>query len=266
MSKQIKKRLARQPAKPKSKLATALDETEYRAAVARCKAAIATISSKQWVLGDEAVLVTKKYGENRLEQFAVDINFHGAACTLARYRSVCLAFRKTKTGGRPLYFAAAQILQGHPDRIKIVTANPKISARAARELMHKGRAETARGNGAQNGAQTNGAKQTATAEQENIRETKGWFKQVVIIANEAIEAAEVRRCTPEQLRDLLAAKLEPDLFATVRQGGEALLALADWLDELFDDAAETLKQEGRVRTSPQPAAVSVQSASVQPAG
>src|SRR6516164_8475124 len=114
----------------------AIDETEYLASVERCKAAIADISGKQWVLGDEAAQITKVYGENRLERFAEDINFPGAACTLGRYRSVCHAF--PKTGGRPRFFASAQILQkaAHDDTIqKIVTANPNISVREARELM-----------------------------------------------------------------------------------------------------------------------------------
>ena len=115
------------------------NETEYLAAVEEGKAIVADVSGKQWALGDLALKVEKKYGENRLEQFVVDINFPGAACTLGRYRSVCLAF--PKTGGRPRFFASTQILQRHDDRIQIVTANPNISVREARELMRKWRAE-----------------------------------------------------------------------------------------------------------------------------
>src|SRR5262249_56131952 len=123
---------------------TDIDEAEYRDAVERGKAACASVSEKQWELGDLAATVTKVYGENRLERFAEDINFPGAPCTLGRYRSVCLAF--PKTGGRPRFFASAQILQkaAHDDTIqKIVTANPNISASEARELMRKRRAEQA---------------------------------------------------------------------------------------------------------------------------
>lgn len=53
------------------------DETEYRAAVEEGKVATADISLKQWVLGDLALKVEKRYGENRLKQFAEDINFPG---------------------------------------------------------------------------------------------------------------------------------------------------------------------------------------------
>jgi hypothetical protein len=91
-----------------TKAPTGIDEAEYLAAVDRCKAAIADISGKQWVLGDEAATVEKRYGENRLEQFAQDINFPGAVCTLKRCRDVCRAFPKGRV--RPRFFASAQIL------------------------------------------------------------------------------------------------------------------------------------------------------------
>jgi len=71
------------------------NEMEYLAAVEEGKAIIADVSGKQWALGDLALKVEKKYGENRLERFAEDINFPGAACTLGRYRPVCVAFPKT---------------------------------------------------------------------------------------------------------------------------------------------------------------------------
>src|SRR5262249_11536586 len=52
------------------------NEPGYKALVVEGKALVATISSKQWVLGDLAdKVVAKNYGENALEQFAEDINF-----------------------------------------------------------------------------------------------------------------------------------------------------------------------------------------------
>jgi hypothetical protein len=118
---------------------TEIDEAEYLVAVKEGKAICATMSGKQWALGDLAAQVIKVYGENRLERFAEDINFPGAACTLGRYRPVCLAF--PKTGPRPTFFASAKVLQKHPDRIRIVTETPDISAHGARKLMSKLRAE-----------------------------------------------------------------------------------------------------------------------------
>jgi hypothetical protein len=113
-------------------------EAEYRAAVEEGKAIIAQLTGKQWELGDLAAKVEKVYGENRLKQFAEDINFPGNHCTLERYRPVCRAF--PKTGVRPRFFASAQVLRKHPDRIQIVTANPEISKGEAREIMRLWRA------------------------------------------------------------------------------------------------------------------------------
>jgi hypothetical protein len=118
---------------------TTPSEAIYQDAVRKGRDAIAVISDKQWILGDLALQVSKVYGENRLERFAEDINFPGAACTLGRYRSVCSAF--PKTGGRPRFFASAQVLQTHPDCLEIVKRNPAISKAAAREEMRKWRAE-----------------------------------------------------------------------------------------------------------------------------
>jgi hypothetical protein len=118
-----------------------IDETEYRAAVEEGRAICAAQSAGQWALGDLAALVTKRYGENRIERFAIDINFHGAPCTLGRYRSVCYAF--PKTGPRPCFFASGKALQTHPDRIQMVTENPNISGDKAREKMRRWRAEQA---------------------------------------------------------------------------------------------------------------------------
>ena len=114
-------------------------EAEYRAAVEAGKAIVASISGKQWELGDLAAEVGKVYGENRLERFAEDINFPGAACTLRRYAVVCRAFPEKR--GRPRFFASAQVLAAHPNCEAIVEANPDISKKQAREIMRLWRAE-----------------------------------------------------------------------------------------------------------------------------
>jgi hypothetical protein len=255
---------------------TDIDEAEYLAAVDRCKAAIADITGKQWVLGDEAATVTKKYGENRLEQFAVDINFSGAACTLGRYRSVCLAF--PKTGGRPRFFASAQILQRHDDRIQIVTANPNISVRVAREIMRQWRAEQPEEDQVEGDdpieeeddtaptpvattstpakeAKAKGAKKTMTEEQAEFNESKRLLSNQVELANELIgEAAGRKKCPAEQRRNLgKAAAMVPASLATMQKAGEEWLAYVDWLKELAAEAKETAIREGRIRTSPKPA-------------
>ena len=248
---------------------TDTNEAEYLAAVKEGKAICATMSGKQWALGDLATQVAKVYGENRLERFAEDINFPGAACTLGRYRSVCLAF--PKTGGRPRFFASAQILQRHDDGIQIVTANPNISVREARELMRKWRAEHPDEDQAEQddlieeegdtgptpgattstpakGAKAKGAKKKGDEEQAKLKETRRVFNIIVGLANDGIDAA--ADVMKEERSDLLKV-IEPRLVEEVRKGGEALIALADWLDEL--EAPDALIRQGHVKTSPKPA-------------
>jgi hypothetical protein len=245
------------------------DEAQYLAAVERCKAVSAAMSDKQWVLGDEAANVAKVYGENRLEQFAVDINFSGSVCTLGRYRSVCLAF--PKTGGRPRFFASAQILQGHPDRIQIVTKNRDVSKHEAREIMRQWRAEhadtdedpaeleededtelTPETNTA-TPRKANGAKEEANGEQkpEWDRDTKGWFNNLVERVRDVIdELNKVMENCEREHRNLLTI-LEPSLLSDVSQKlKEKCAEFEDWVETPLEEAAETLIRKGRVRKTP----------------
>jgi hypothetical protein len=120
---------------------TDTNEAEYLASVERCRAASASASDALWIIADEACTVTKVYGEKRLNQFALDINWPGSPSTLGRMRPVARAF--PKTGARPRFLSSGQVLQTHRDRIAIVTANPNISKAEAREIMRKFRAEQA---------------------------------------------------------------------------------------------------------------------------
>jgi hypothetical protein len=262
--------------------ATASDEIAYDEAVRRGKEIIATVSGKQWELGDLATQVTKKWGENRLEQFAKDINFSGAPCTLGRYRSVCLAF--PKTGGRPLFFGSAQKLQKHPDRIKIVTENPDLSKAEAIELMRKWRAEQngTAGQGDEDEddeveegegdtklkatpppAKTKGAKAKATkkpvnADQADLNESKRLLAKHLQQANDMLATSEARkRCPPEQARNLgKAAAMFPATLQTMEQAKAEYSEYVAWLKKLAAKAKATAVREGRIKTSPEPAASS----------
>jgi len=270
---------------------TDTNEAEYLAAVKEGQAICATMSGKQWALGDLATQVAKVYGENRLERFAEDINFPGAACTLGRYRPVCLAF--PKTGPRPTFFASAKVLQKHPDRICIVTETPDISAHEARKLMSKLRAEQPQSDQADDdqaneddvdddqadeddveeedtaptpgattatpatgkGAKAKGAKKTTTDEQADFNESKRLLSNQVELANEMIGVAETRKKCPAEQRPNLgkAAAMVPASLATMQKAGEEWLEYVAWLKELAAEAKETATREGRIRTSPQPA-------------
>jgi len=234
------------------------NEMEYLAAVEEGKAIIADVSGKQWALGDLALKVEKKYGENRLERFAEDINFPGAACTLGRYRPVCVAF--PKTGPRPTFFASAKVLQKHPDRIRIVTENPDISAHEAREKMRKWRDEqkgtaspTAEADEADDDdleeeaddleatdtepsatveptttptstpAKAKGTKKSISDEQAEFNETKRWLAQELVRANDMIGAAQVRHktYTPKERQNLVKAlAMAPTTLETMEQANK----------------------------------------------
>ena len=97
------------------------------------------MSGQQWVLGDLADKVEKVYGENRLKQFAEDINYRGNVCTLERCRDVCRAF--PKTGADPGFSLRLNCSQHIPVAFEIVERNPDISKAEARELMRQWRAE-----------------------------------------------------------------------------------------------------------------------------
>src|SRR5262245_10401920 len=260
-----------------------IDEAEYLAAVKEGKAICATMSGKQWALGDLAAQVTKVYGENRLERFAEDINFPGAACTLGRYRPVCLAF--PKTGPRPTFFASAKVLQTHRDRIAIIRENPDISAHEARELMRKLRAEQPHADQADDDqadddvdddqadegdvkeqdteptpeattstpAKVRGARQTMTEEQAEFNESKRLLSNQVDLANEMIGVAETRKKCPAEQRPNLgkAAAMVPVSLATMQKAGEEWLEYVAWLKKLAAEAKE--EAEGRIKRSPRPA-------------
>jgi hypothetical protein len=252
-------------------------DINYDDAVRKGKAIVASLSGKQWELGDLTAQVEKAYGENRLEQFAVDINFPGAACTLSRYRSVCVAF--PKTGGRPLFFGSAQKLQTHPDRHQIVRDNPEITKREAIALMHAWRAKQEGTPAAEADddldaaddleatdtepaatppsppAKAKGPKVPISDEQVQLNEVRRLFNIVVGLTNDASDAA--ADVLKEERSDLLKI-IEPRLVKEVRKGAEALMDLCDELDQLLAEAAETLEQEGSVRTSPKPAGESHQ--------
>jgi hypothetical protein len=251
------------------------NEAEYLAAVKEGKAICATMSGKQWALGDLAAQVTKVYGEHRLERFAEDINFPGAACTLERYRSVCLAF--PKSGGRPRFFGSAQVLQGHNGRAEIIRKNPNITKRAARELMrqwHEEQGTTTHAeqsdenkdddtepngggdnnvNSGEKGAKAKGTKREANREQEpdGLRDIRGWFNNQVERVNAVIDELNkvMENCTPEQHN--LLTTLEPTLLLEAfRKGTEKSAKFVDWVETPLEKAADRLIGEGRVKITP----------------
>ncbi len=221
------------------------NEPAYKAAVERCKAASAEITRQQWVHGDEADAVTQKWGEKSLEQFADDINYHGAPCTLGRCRDVCRAWPKNRARAR--FFSSAKILATHPHRWEIVERKPDISKAEAREIMSKWRAEqagtatpaaeadqdddllaeaetenaeqpededliepeedTAPTPTSAKQAKAKGPKKTDTEEEATLKENRSWLNTIVDIARAAIAEAGVIEVTDERSCLHIAAHL-----------------------------------------------------------
>jgi Protein of unknown function (DUF3102) len=85
-------------------------------------------------------------------------------------------------------------------------------------------------------------------EKENLRR---WFNDVVTRASRAMEDGEVansRPLTPER-RQIYQEVVEPTLLPTLRKGGEALIKLADFLDQLFEEASHEDKAPDDAPTS-----------------
>jgi hypothetical protein len=192
---------------------TNADEAQYLATVKEGKAIVASISGKQWALGDLADKVETQYGKNRLAQFAEDINFDGAVSTLERCRDVCRACPDGR--GRPRYFASAQLLATHPDRFEIVKGNPDISQAEAREITRQWREE----------------------------QTKHLLSNQLKQANDIISVAATRKkCTPEERRLLgKAAAAAPEILEIMDKAGDEWLNYVRWLSEAEDEAAKTAK-------------------------
>ena len=83
-----------------------------------------------------------------------------------------------------------------------------------------------------------GEKQKQDQENEWLKDSRKWFKDLVALANEVSRAAGVvDECTHEQ-RDTLLQAVEPRMLMYVRGGGRALFNLANRLAELIGEEVE----------------------------
>ena len=259
----------------------AMPDEEYQKLVAQGQALTASVSGKQWALGDLADKVVTKTGrEDKLKQFAKDINFSGNWCTLERYRIVCRAFPQNR--GRPRFFGSAQILATYPDmeRFALVERDPGISVGKAREIIsawnkaHPGAAspaddelpdedqpeedqpaeDTALSSTARSAparaATAKGLKRTAGEVQadEWLRDTKGWVGKIIVQANAAIELNEIMKCTAEQRRRITLA-IEPELAVEIfEEAAKTYLRFVAWFKKALAEVSDEAKS--RVKTSP----------------
>jgi hypothetical protein len=190
---------------------------DYETAIAEGKEIVAEIESSRdrlMRLGELADAVGRGYGEGRLKRFAKEIGI--AACKLARCRSVYRAWPKEAPA--PKSYAVAQELQAHPDRLELIRRNPDMTKREARQIRRRR------------------VRETRSASDHLREETKRWFRNVVRRAGEAVRDASVADAeVSPNLRQATREAVEPMLLPTLREAAEALIKLADFLEQLTQE-------------------------------
>jgi hypothetical protein len=187
------------------------------ATIAQGRSITADIKSKQksikdlrMQLGQLADQVAKDYGKRSLKRFAAEIGI--AACTLARCRSVFRAW-KAKEAPAPKSYAVAQELQAHPNRAELVSKNPNMTKREAREHVRALRKEQPRDD-------------AAGHRREN---DKRWLRGLVQEARQLLNESKFlddakfleNEVSPE-LQQTLREIIEPTLLPTLQEAGERL--------------------------------------------
>jgi hypothetical protein len=197
---------------------------DFDAAVSEGKEILARAEGDQMRLAELADGIEPRYGDQTLERFAREIGV--AACTLKRRRSVYRAWKDIGAPA-PQCYAVAQELATHPDRANIIRTNPDITKRQARQIMReRQRAEV-----------------VAAPRDWRRNEWRRWFQAVVQLATKAIrDGAVADQPVAPEVRQILREVIEPHLLQTLRDGGEALIRLADFLEALIAEPEETTQE------------------------
>jgi hypothetical protein len=98
----------------------------YKTLVEEGKAASLKLGQVNWILGELASKVEKRYGEASLQRYAEDIEVKYS--TLKDCRTTYL--RWPRLASRPA-FSIARVLNSHPERLEIVQEQPFITKRQA---------------------------------------------------------------------------------------------------------------------------------------
>jgi hypothetical protein len=108
-----------------------IKQDQYQSLVKQGLDLIKQADQANWKLGELAVQVDKQYGQDRLGQFADDIDID------KRFLMDCRTTwqRWPQKSGRPRFFSIARILNPHPQRHQIVAKNPDITAKEAHDRM-----------------------------------------------------------------------------------------------------------------------------------
>jgi hypothetical protein len=208
------------------------DIIPYDDAVAEGKAIRSNIEAAeggQLRLGELADRVEAKYGDRTQAKLADAIGI--ARCTLDRYRTVYRAWKDILAPGPnsdpppPPPYAVCRELATHPRREQIILAHPDLTKSEALDEMRKFKGKT---------------KEAKEQEQEDewLKHSRDWFKEVVALCNEAVRMADVpNQCTPEQLDKLLQA-VDPKMLMYLYGGGRMLFKLAVRLAEKLGEEVQ----------------------------
>lgn len=190
----------------------------YDEAVSEARQIIATIESNEMKLGELADRLEPRYGEQTLKKFAQEIGI--AVCTLERRRSVYRAWKDIPAPA-PISFSVAQELAAHPERARLITEQPNLTKGQARKLTRAWRKKD---------------QEEKASDVWELKEMKRWFKDLVERASDALRDGEMTNKHPNPAERLILRQVvEPTMLATIRQGGEALIKLADFLLEHCQD-------------------------------
>jgi hypothetical protein len=188
-------------------------------AVTEIKQIIAHQERDNWRLGEVAYHVEPRYGQNTLAKLA-KANGGIAECTLRRRRNTYEAWFVKIRAAPPESFSVAQELQAHPDRAQIIAREPNITTRRARKLMREYKQNEKRAD-----------------PDARSKEYHKWFNDAVNLANEAKQYGEIVDDKLDwERRQILCKGIEPKLLEDLREGGNALIRLADFLQQLLDEA------------------------------
>jgi len=174
-----------------------------------------------WRQAELAYRVQPLYGDGTLAKLAKK-NGNIAECTLRRRRNVYEAWFIKIRAAPPESFAVAQELQAHPDRANIIKRKPDITTREARQEMRD-----------------YNEKDKPKEPDSRLKQYEKWFKDAVNHANTVKTDAEIVDDLDQETRQILREAIEPKLLPDLLEGGNALIKLADFLQQLLDEATPT---------------------------
>jgi hypothetical protein len=178
---------------------------EGKRLVAEGKRLVVMADKNDWRLTALAHQVVKKYGENKLSKFASEIGI--SHCAVKRRRTTYRNWEEILKGDPGLLFSlsysVARALETHPDRERLIKANPQMTKREAVRLMKAYRDP-----------------------ESEMRETQRLWKNLLLRAGKAITDENFLNLD----RQILLGVVEPTMLSTLRDAGEALIRLADGLE------------------------------------